>query len=43
GAVIFGMYATVEQPGEISLGDPVELADAEPLADADTHSDAQQA
>jgi uncharacterized protein YcbX len=43
GAVILGMYATVEQPGEVSLGDPVELADAEPLADADTHSDAQQA
>jgi hypothetical protein len=43
GAVILGMYATVEEPGEVSLGDPVELADAEPLADADTHSDAQQA
>jgi uncharacterized protein YcbX len=41
GAVILGMYATVEQPGEISLGDRVELADAD--ADADTHSDAQQA
>jgi uncharacterized protein YcbX len=34
GAVIFGMYATVEQPGEVSLGDRVELADAD--ADADT-------
>lgn len=27
GAVILGMYATVEQPGEISLGDEVELLD----------------
>jgi uncharacterized protein YcbX len=27
GAVILGMYATVEQPGEVSLGDPVELLD----------------
>jgi uncharacterized protein len=25
GAAILGMYATVEQPGEITLGDPVEL------------------
>jgi uncharacterized protein YcbX len=29
GAVIFGMYATVEQPGEVSLGDRVEPADAD--------------
>jgi uncharacterized protein YcbX len=30
GAVIFGMYATVDEPGEISLGDRVELdADAD--------------
>jgi uncharacterized protein YcbX len=42
GAVIFGVYATVEQPGEVSLGDPVEPTDAEPLAGADTHSGAQQ-
>ncbi|SEK58781.1 hypothetical protein SAMN04515665_103111 [Blastococcus sp. DSM 46786] len=28
GAVIFGMYATVEQPGEISVGERVELVDA---------------
>lgn len=27
GAVILGMYATAEQPGEISLGDQVELLD----------------
>lgn len=27
GAVILGMYATVGQPGEIALGDPVELLD----------------
>ncbi|MCZ2821689.1 MOSC domain-containing protein [Modestobacter sp. VKM Ac-2977] len=27
GAVVLGMYATVEQPGEIALGDPVELLD----------------
>ena len=27
GAVVLGMYATVEQPGEIALGDPVELVD----------------
>ncbi len=27
GAVILGMYATVEQPGEIALGDRVELLD----------------
>ncbi|SNS96062.1 hypothetical protein SAMN06893096_111117 [Geodermatophilus pulveris] len=27
GAVILGMYATVEQPGEVSLGDRVELLD----------------
>jgi uncharacterized protein YcbX len=27
GAVILGMYATVEQPGEVSVGDRVELAD----------------
>jgi uncharacterized protein YcbX len=33
GAVIFGMYATVEQPGEVTLGDRVELADAD--ADAE--------
>jgi uncharacterized protein YcbX len=25
GAVILGMYATVEQPGEVTVGDPVEL------------------
>jgi uncharacterized protein YcbX len=29
GAVIFGMYATVEQPGEVSLGDRVEPAEAD--------------
>jgi uncharacterized protein YcbX len=29
GAVIFGMYATVEQPGEISLGGRVELLDSD--------------
>jgi uncharacterized protein YcbX len=28
GAVIFGMYATVDQPGDVSLGDRVELIDA---------------
>lgn len=28
GAVIFGMYATVEQPGEVSVGDRVELLHA---------------
>jgi len=28
GKVIFGMYATVEEPGEVSLGDRVELAEA---------------
>lgn len=28
GAVIFGMYATVEQPGEVQVGDPVQLLDA---------------
>ncbi len=27
GKVIFGMYATVEEPGEVSLGDRVELAE----------------
>lgn len=27
GAVVLGMYATMEQPGEISLGDQVELLD----------------
>jgi uncharacterized protein len=27
GAVIFGMYATVEEPGEVSVGDRVEVAD----------------
>ncbi|GAB3347355.1 MOSC domain-containing protein [Modestobacter lapidis] len=27
GAVILGMYATVEQPGEVALGDSVELLD----------------
>ncbi|MCW2698212.1 MAG: hypothetical protein JWR62_3297, partial [Modestobacter sp.] len=27
GAVILGMYATVDRPGGISLGDPVELLD----------------
>ncbi|MCA0145096.1 MOSC domain-containing protein [Blastococcus sp. LR1] len=30
GAVIFGMYATVEEPGRIGLGDPVELLDEVP-------------
>jgi hypothetical protein len=29
GAVILGMYATVERPGAVSLGDRVELADAD--------------
>jgi uncharacterized protein YcbX len=29
GAVILGMYATVEEPGEVSVGDRVELADAD--------------
>ncbi|SFE81347.1 MOSC domain-containing protein [Blastococcus tunisiensis] len=28
GAVIFGMYATVEEPGDVSLGDQVEVLDA---------------
>jgi uncharacterized protein YcbX len=37
GAVIFGMYATVEEPGEVSLGDRVELADT------DTDAETQQA
>ncbi|GAA4729100.1 hypothetical protein GCM10023328_04520 [Modestobacter marinus] len=27
GAVVLGMYATVERPGDIALGDPVELVD----------------
>jgi uncharacterized protein YcbX len=30
GAVILGMYATVEQPGEVSQGDPVEVVDDDP-------------
>jgi uncharacterized protein YcbX len=29
GAVILGMYATVEQPGEVSVGDRVEPVDAD--------------
>ena len=29
GAVILGMYATVEEPGEVALGDPVEVAAAD--------------
>ncbi|RBY86651.1 hypothetical protein DQ244_18385 [Blastococcus sp. TBT05-19] len=32
GAVIFGMYATVEEPGPIALGDPVEVLDEVPSA-----------
>ena len=34
GAVIFGMYAGVEQPGEVSLGDQVELLDDDVLQHA---------
>jgi hypothetical protein len=37
GAVILGMYATVEQPDEVSLGDQVELVahiDAETVQSA---------
>lgn len=32
GAVIFGMYATVEEPGEVALGDRVEAVAADVLA-----------
>jgi uncharacterized protein YcbX len=34
GAVIFGMYATVEEPGSIGVGDRVELIAAEPTVDS---------
>ncbi len=34
GAVIFGMYATVDEPGSISVGDRVELIAAEPTVDS---------
>jgi uncharacterized protein len=33
GAVIFGMYATVEEPGSVGVGDPVELMAAEATVD----------
>lgn len=35
GAVILGMYATVEQPGQVSLGDRVELLDDDDDDDGD--------
>jgi uncharacterized protein YcbX len=38
GAVILGMYATVEQPGEVSVGDPVELL-TDDVADAGTRTE----
>ena len=31
GSVILGMYATVEQPGEVAVGDPVDLLDETPV------------